>query len=88
MFTVEYVKDMKWCDTDHTFFECVVKYAEFNEEHPSGINATDPYAHIQEIWARANAGEYGPIAEYVAPPEPTPVEAAENQPNTSGTQEL
>ena len=73
MFTVEYVKDMKWCDAEHTFFECTVKYAEFNEELPAGINATDPYAHIHEIWTKANAGEYGPIAEYVPPePEPTP----------------
>ena len=68
MFTVEYVKDMKWCDAEHTMFECVVKYAEFNEEHPSGINGTDNYAHIQEIWAKANAGEYGVITEYVPPP--------------------
>lgn len=68
MFTIEYVKDLKWCDAEHTFFECIVKYAEFNEEHPSGINATDSYSHIQEIWARANAGDYGVIAEYVPPP--------------------
>lgn len=72
MFTVEYVKDLKWCNAEHTMFECVAKYAEFNEEHPSGINATDPYAHIQEIWAKGIAGEYGPIAEYVPPPVPEP----------------
>jgi len=46
-------------------FSCNVKYYEFNEEHPSGINATDDYAHIKEIWAKANAGKYGVIAEYV-----------------------
>ena len=46
-------------------FSCNVKYYEFNEEHPSGINATDNYPHIQEIWAKANAGKYGVIAEYV-----------------------
>jgi hypothetical protein len=65
MFTVEYVKDLKWDNSEHTMFSCVVKYEEFNEEHPSSINATDPYAHIQEIWAKGNAGEYGEIAEYV-----------------------
>lgn len=73
MFTVEYVKDMQWEDTEHTFFTCVVKYAEFNEEHPSGINGTDSYAHIQEIWAKANAGEYGEISEYVPPQDVIPV---------------
>lgn len=73
MFTIEYVKNLEWQDAEHTVFSCVVKYEEFNEEHPSAINATDPYAHINEIWTKGNAGEYGVIAEYVAPtPAPTP----------------
>jgi len=72
MFTIEYVKDLQWCDAEHTIFQCAVKYAEFNEEHPSGINATDPYPHIHEIWTRSIAGEYGEISEYVAPVEPEP----------------
>jgi hypothetical protein len=84
MFTIQYVKDLKWGDAEHTMFECIAKYAEFNEEHPTGVNATDIYAHIQEIWAKGIAGEYGAIAEYV-PPVITP---AEEQPNTNGTQEL
>jgi hypothetical protein len=90
MFTIEYVKDLKWADTEHTMFSCVVKYEEFNEEHPTGVIATDPYAHIQEIWSKGNAGEYGVIAEYTPPPEPIPVVAApiENQPNTVGTQTI
>lgn len=74
MFTIEYVKDMQWCDVEHTIFQCTVKYAEFNEEHPSGINVMDPYPHIQEIWTKGIAGEYGEIAEFVPPPEPEPVE--------------
>jgi hypothetical protein len=79
MFTVNYVKDLQWADAEHTIFSCVVKYKEFNEEHPSGISAIDPYAHIQEIWIKGNAGEYGVIAEYVPPPvyvpppEPEPI---------------
>lgn len=90
MFTVEYVKDLKWENAEHTLFSCVVKYEEFNEEHPSGINGTDPYAHIQEIWTKGNAGEYGIIAEYVPPPEPPVIESApqDQQPNSSGTQTL
>jgi hypothetical protein len=67
MFTIEYVKDLKWQDAEHTFFSCVVKYEEFDEEHPTGVNATDSYAHIQEIWIKGNAGDYGVIAEYVEP---------------------
>jgi hypothetical protein len=90
MFTIQYVKDLKWENAEHTFFSCVVKYEEFNEEHPSGINGTDFYAHIQEIWAKGNAGEYGVIAEYVPPPEPEPIVAKPNdeQPSSEGTQTL
>ena len=69
MFTIQYVKNLQWADEEHTMFSCVVKYEEFNEEHPSGIAPTDPYAHIQEIWAKGIAGDYGPIAEY-SPPQP------------------
>lgn len=64
MFTIQYVKNLKWENSEHTMFSCVAKYEEFSDEHPSGINATDPYAHIQEIWAKGIAGEYGTIAEF------------------------
>jgi hypothetical protein len=84
MFTIQYVKDLKWADAEHTMFECVVKYEEFNEEHPTGANATDQYLHIKEIWVKGNAGEYGQIAEYV----PLVITPAEEQPNSSGTQTL
>ena len=90
MFTVEYVKDLKWDNAEHTSFSCIVKYAEFNEEMPAGINGTDPYAHVQEIWTKGNAGDYGVIAEY-EPPEipPIPEPAPESeQPATEGTQTL
>lgn len=94
MFTVEYVKDLKWANPEHTAFECVVKYAEFNEEMPSGINATDLYTHIQEIWTKGNAGEYGVIAEYSVPQTPNCQAIQTNppeyvlQPNSNGTQTL
>jgi hypothetical protein len=84
MFTVEYVKNLKWWDAEHSMFECIVKYEEFNEEHPSSINATDPYAHIHEIWTKGIAGEYGVIAEYVAPI----TIPAQDQPTSEGTQEF
>jgi hypothetical protein len=91
MFTIQEVTDLQWCDAEHTFFSCNVKYAEFNEVHPTGVNATDPYDHIKLLWARGNAGGYGVIAEYVAPL-PDVVEEdvvpAQDQPTTSGTQTL
>jgi hypothetical protein len=87
MFTIEYVKDLKWCNAEHTVIECIVKYAEFAEEHPSGITGTDYYEHTNEIWTKANAGEYGVIAEYVPPP-PIVAKPDEEQPETEGTQTL
>ena len=87
MFTIESVTNLQWCDVEHTFFSCNVKYAEFNESHPTGVNATDSYAHIQELWTKGNAGVYGVIAEYV-PPEIPEIVAANNQPSTSGSQNL
>jgi hypothetical protein len=87
MFTIQYVKDLKWVDAEHTMFFCIVKYEEFNEEHPSGINATDPYAHIKEIWTKGIAGEYGAIAEYTPPPAPVAA-PQEEQPIAQGTQTL
>ena len=72
MFTIEYAKNLIWDNAEHTSFSCVVKYEEFNEEHNAGVNAIDPYTHIQELWTKGNAGDYGDIAEYV-PPEIPPL---------------
>lgn len=78
MFTVESVTNLQWENAEHTMFSCVAKYEEFNEPHPTGVTALDGYSHIQEIWAKANTGEYGVIAEYVPPPQPEPT--TESQP--------
>ena len=89
MFTIQTVTDLQWCDVEHTFFSCNVKYAEFNEVHPAGVNATDSYAHIQELWTKGNAGVYGVIAEYVPPPIPEiSANTSNNQPQTTGSQDL
>jgi len=84
MFTIENVKNLFWCDSEHSFFECTVKYKEFEEEMPVGVNAVDSYPHIKELWEKGNSGAYGVISEYVAPP------AAElqEQPEVQGAQTL
>ena len=71
MLIIQYVKNLQWANEEHTMFSCLVKYEEFNEEHPTGVNATDPYEHIHTIWENAIAGVYGAIAEYVPPVNPT-----------------
>lgn len=89
MFTIESVQNLQWRDEGHTFFECQVKYAEFAEPHPTGVNATCTDAHIQEIWTKALAGDYGVISAYVAPAAPVVVAAPkEQQPVAAGVQTL
>ncbi|MFZ2736617.1 MAG: hypothetical protein WBI20_14805 [Burkholderiaceae bacterium] len=70
MFTIETVENLEWCDSEKTSFNCLVKYAEFSEKHPTGVLEADQYAHIKELWVKGNAGEYGVIAEYIPPPPP------------------
>lgn len=82
MFKIEYVKNLMWNDPEHTSFSCVVKYAEFNEEHPAGINPNDRYSHIQEIWQNGIAGVYGPIKEYEPAPNESVIIVNEKMPVT------
>ncbi len=90
MFNVQYATDLVWTDADQTNFKCNVKLAEFDEVMPCGVNATDRYAHIKELWTRGLAGEYGPIAPYVAPPEPEPESVApvQGQPTQTGAEQF
>lgn len=86
MFTVESVTDLKWSNVEKTVFVCNVKYAEFADVHPSGVNSSDTTDHIREIWEKANQGVYGPIADPDVPTVPTA--ATHPQPATTGAQEF
>lgn len=88
MFNIEYVKNLKWCNAEHTFFSCTVKYAQFAEELPAGIAPVDLHPHIQEIWQKGVAGEYGVIEEYVEEVPPIPDVAPNQQPTVEGAQTL
>lgn len=61
--TIEYVKDLKWVNEEKTLIECVVKFDVHDEELAFGVDPNDFYQHSIDLWERANAGEYGPIAE-------------------------
>jgi hypothetical protein len=74
MFTIVEVTNLHWNNAEHSLFTADVKYAEFDEIHPTGVNATDPNTHIKELWEKGNAGEYGAIAEYVDPTIVTPID--------------
>ena len=68
------VKNPCWSDLAKTYISIEVTF-----EHCGTVmfscRADDDTAHGREIFARANAGNYGPIAEYVAPIVPTAIPA-------------
>ena len=69
-----------------------MKYAEFDEIMPVGVNAYDRYSHIQELWLNGTEGVYGLIADYVKQsdecPVVVPIGGDSNIPATQGTQTL
>jgi len=83
MFTLEYAKDPFFQTADQQCIHITVKWLEFAEEMPFGAMANDVEEHGRLLYARVIAGEFGPIAPYVA----TPV-SANNQPATTGSQDL
>lgn len=71
-----------WADAEHTRIDCVITTSQFgNEQLPFTADQNDVEAHGRAIFASIVAGRYGPIAEYVAPPEP-------EQPTVEGAQTL
>jgi len=92
MFTIQQVQNPQWTSAAEVSFQCDVKFAEFDAFLPVGVTATDPYPHIQELWAAAVAGTYGPIAEYVKQldeyPAEIPVGGDPETPATQGVQTL
>ena len=67
------VRNCKWVNAEHTVIECEVNFTDVTSEEwsPFGATATDHYEHTKEIFAKAIAGEFGEIAEYIEPQLPT-----------------
>ena len=81
MFTIEYAKNPIWNSDDGQQILLTVKFAEFNEEHPFNATSFDVMAHGVDLFNRAEAGEFGVVAAYVAP-------EVTSQPTTTGSQTL
>jgi hypothetical protein len=74
---LQYAKDPRWVNAEHTMIDLTIKWDAFNEELPFTASPADCEAHGRAIFAAAVAGEYGAIAEYLPPPAPTPEQFAE-----------
>lgn len=72
----------QWANAEHTMINCEITTSQFsNKVLPFTADQNDVEAHGRAIFADIVAGTYGPIAEYVPPPEPI-------QPVTEGAQTL
>jgi hypothetical protein len=60
-----------WVDAEHTRIDCLITTSQFGDEQlPFTADQNDVEPHGRAIFADIVAGAYGPIGEYVAPPEP------------------
>ena len=67
---LEYAKDPKWANAEQTLIDLTIKWDAIDEELPFTASPTDTEAHGRAIFAAAVAGDFGPVADYIQPPEP------------------
>jgi hypothetical protein len=62
------VLNPQWANAEHTAINCDVDFDDLNEALvPFTAVASGDYPHSHQIFAECVAGQYGEIAEYVAP---------------------
>jgi hypothetical protein len=71
MLTIKSATNPKYTSASGDSITLDVKFLEINETLSFNATATDSLAHGVELYNRAKAGEFGSIATYVAPPQPT-----------------
>ena len=86
MLTIENIRNPVFSNNEGTAIDCFIKFAEFTEEHPFNATSFDTEEHGRQAYQRIMSGEFGEIGEFIEFL-PTPV-AANNQPATTGTQDL
>ena len=62
---LEYAKDPKWANAEHTMIDLTIKWVEIDEELPFTASPNDTEEHGRAIFAATAAGGFGPIAPYV-----------------------
>jgi hypothetical protein len=72
----------RWINAEQTMIDCQITTSQFGDEIlPFTANQNDAEAHGRGIFSDIVAGRYGPIADYIPPPEPV-------QPTVEGAQTL
>lgn len=69
MITVSYAKNPVYATEDGSCIQLTVKFVEFSDEMMFGATPYDPMDYGRDLFNRAIAGEFGPIAPYVPPEE-------------------
>ena len=64
-FEIKEAKNPRWDNAEKTFIICDVWFAGFDEFLSFGACLSDPEPHGRELFTRAAAGEFGPVADYV-----------------------
>jgi hypothetical protein len=63
------VTNPQWANAEHTAINCNVDFDDLREEFvPFTAVANGDYEHSHQIFAECVDGQYGEVAEYVAPP--------------------
>jgi hypothetical protein len=70
---LQYAKDPRWANAEQTLIDLTIKWDAIDEELPFTASPSDTEAHGRTIFAAALNGDFGPVADYVAPPEPEPL---------------
>lgn len=70
-----------WSNAENTAIDLLVQFDTFSTLIPFTANPADITPYGREIFARAVAGEFGPIAPYIPPPPPpSPTTDGQNSP--------
>jgi hypothetical protein len=63
---LEYAKDPRWVNAEHTMIDLTIKWDGIEEEFPFTASPDDCESHGKEIFEAAKAGQFGAVAEYTA----------------------
>ena len=61
---LEYAKDPRWVNAEHTMIDLTIKWDRFPYELPFTASPDDCEEHGRAIFAAAAAGQFGEVAEY------------------------